>query len=102
MILTGSSPDSNRDALALAKTNPGRFWSTAGMHPHHASDYDDIVHAAIQELLPEAEVVAVGECGLDYFRNFSPPQAQRDAFGAHTYRTVDDPDGPAVHSDWLA
>ena len=80
MVLTGSSPDSNRDALVLAKAHPGRFWSTAGMHPHHASDYDDEVHDAIRRLLPEDEIVAVGECGLDYFRNFSPRDAQRDAF----------------------
>ena len=80
MVLTGSSPDSNRDALALANAHPARFWSTAGMHPHHASDYDNAVHDGIASLLPENKVVAVGECGLDYFRNFSPPEAQRGAF----------------------
>jgi TatD DNase family protein len=80
MVLTGSGPDSNRDALVLARAHPGRFWSTAGMHPHHASEYDDDVHESIRRLLPEDEVVAVGECGLDYFRNFSPRDAQRHAF----------------------
>ena len=80
MVLTGSSEDSNRDALRLAKSRPGQLWSTAGLHPHHASDYSDSVHASIRALLAEPEVVAVGECGLDYFRNFSPRDAQRSAF----------------------
>ena len=80
MVLTGSSPDSNREALALARAHPGRFWSTAGLHPHHASEYDAAVHDGIRQLLPAREVVAVGECGLDYFRNFSPRDAQLTAF----------------------
>ena len=80
MILTGSSESSNFDALRLARERPGTLWSTAGLHPHHASDYSDSTHESIRSLLGEPEVVAVGECGLDYFRNFSPPEAQRSAF----------------------
>jgi TatD DNase family protein len=80
LVLTGSSEQSNREALQLARTRPGQLWSTAGVHPHHASDYTDGVHESIRGLLSEIEVVAVGECGLDYFRNFSPRDAQRDAF----------------------
>jgi TatD DNase family protein len=80
IVLTGSSDDSNRSALALAKSHPGMLWSTAGVHPHHASDYSDASHTLIRKLIEAPEVVAVGECGLDFFRNFSPPDAQRDAF----------------------
>ena len=80
IILTGSSEQSNRDALALARAYPGRLFSTAGMHPHHANDYTDAMHESIRELLTANEVVAVGECGLDYFRDFSPRPAQREAF----------------------
>ncbi len=80
LILTGSSAQSNRDALALAKARPGALFSTAGVHPHHASDYDDEVDDSIRQLVGEKEVVAVGECGLDYFRDFSPREAQREAF----------------------
>jgi len=80
MVLTGSSESCNRDALRLAKSRPGQLWSTAGLHPHHASDYSDDLHDSIRSLLGEPEVVAVGECGLDYFRNFSPPVAQQTAF----------------------
>ena len=80
MILTGSSADASRDALELARLWPGKMYATAGVHPHHASEYSDTVHECLRELLEEDEVVAVGECGLDYFRNFSPADAQRNAF----------------------
>jgi TatD DNase family protein len=80
MVLTGSSTDTSRDALELARLWPGKMYATAGVHPHHASDYSDTVHEYLDELLDAREVVAVGECGLDYFRNFSPAEAQRDAF----------------------
>lgn len=80
MILTGSSEESNNKSLLLARSRPGVLFSTAGLHPHHASDYSDALHAAIRSLLGESEVVAVGECGLDYFRDLSPRPAQRQAF----------------------
>jgi len=80
MIVTGSSDDSNRRAAELAAANPGVLWSTAGVHPHHASDYTDDSDTLIRELAARECVVAIGECGLDYFRNFSPRDAQLDAF----------------------
>ena len=80
MILTGSSEQGSKDALALAELDPGRMYATAGVHPHHASDYSDLVHSALKELASNNAVVAIGECGLDYFRNFSPQDHQRDAF----------------------
>ena len=80
MILTGSSEQGSRDALALAERYPGKMYATAGVHPHHASEYSDAVHATILELTRHDNVVSVGECGLDYFRDFSPRDAQRTAF----------------------
>jgi TatD DNase family protein len=80
MILTGASLAGSQDALTLARQWPGRMYATVGMHPHHAADYSDTVHETFQSMLGEDEVVAVGECGLDYFRNFSPAEAQREAF----------------------
>ena len=80
IIVTGSSGQSSQDALALSKTRPGQLFSTAGLHPHHASDYSPAFQAMLAGLLREDAVVAVGECGLDYFRNFSPPDSQRNAF----------------------
>jgi len=80
IVVTGSSDESNQKAARLAQAHPGVLWSTAGMHPHHASDYNDASDALIRELAAEGRIVAVGECGLDYFRNFSPRDAQLAAF----------------------
>ncbi len=82
IIVTGSSRTSNIGAAALAAANPGRLYATAGLHPHHASGYDARSDAQIRELTQQVGVVAVGECGLDYFRNFSPREAQLEAFRA--------------------
>ena len=80
IIVTGSNMNSNYAALALAKSNPGTLWSTAGLHPHHAKEYDNELEESLRDLIREPEVVAIGECGLDYFRNFSSRQDQQDAF----------------------
>lgn len=80
MILTGSSVADSEDAVAMAESMPGKCYATAGVHPHHASHYSDATHEALRALTSRGAVVAVGECGLDYFRNFSPQDRQRDAF----------------------
>ncbi|NOR35190.1 MAG: hydrolase TatD [Woeseiaceae bacterium] len=80
MIVTGSSNQGSLDAVDLAETEPGRLYATAGVHPHHAADFDDSSADLIRELAAKDCVVAVGECGLDYFRDFSPRQAQLAAF----------------------
>ncbi|MBT8066552.1 MAG: YchF/TatD family DNA exonuclease [Gammaproteobacteria bacterium] len=80
IVITGSSDDSNVQAAKLAATQPGVLYATAGVHPHHASDYTDKSDALIRKLAGEEAVVAIGECGLDYFRNFSPREAQLEAF----------------------
>jgi len=80
IVVTGSSDDSNVRAAELAEASDGVLFSTAGVHPHHASDYTDQSDALIRSLVSKDSVVAVGECGLDYFRNFSPRDAQMSAF----------------------
>ena len=80
IIVTGSSEQSNRDAVGLAAAHPGVLYATAGMHPHHASEYDSNCADQIRQLAEDGKVVAIGECGLDYFRNFSPRDAQLTAF----------------------
>ena len=80
MIVTGASREHSPKALLLARTYPGELFATAGVHPHHAVEYTDECDAEMRELHAHAEVVAVGECGLDYNRDFSPRPAQRRAF----------------------
>jgi TatD DNase family protein len=79
-IITGADLPSSQQAAALAAQYPARLWSTAGVHPHHAQAFAGSQHAELLELSRLQQVVAVGECGLDYFRNLSPPDAQRRAF----------------------
>jgi TatD DNase family protein len=80
MIVTGASREGSPKALQLAQAHPGFLYATAGVHPHHASEYTDECDAELRALHAHAEVVAVGECGLDYFRDLSPRPAQRRAF----------------------
>jgi TatD DNase family protein len=79
-IVTGADLASSHQAAALAALHPARLWSTAGVHPHHAQSFCGSQRAELLDLLHLEQVVAVGECGLDYFRNFSPADAQRQAF----------------------
>lgn len=80
MVVTGSSVEGSQDAAALASDHSGYLFATAGIHPHHAKDYRLDQRKELLKLLALPEVVAVGECGLDYFRNFSPPGTQREVF----------------------
>ena len=80
MVVTGASREHSPLALKLARQHPGELYATAGVHPHHASEYTAECDAEMRALHTHAEVVAVGECGLDYFRDFSPRPAQRRAF----------------------
>ena len=89
MVVTGSSDASNRRAAELVDTYPGVLYSTAGVHPHHAADYNDAADALIRRLTERDSVVAVGECGLDYFRNFSPRDDQLRAFRSQLKIAVD-------------
>jgi TatD DNase family protein len=81
MVVTGSSEDATRKAIALARARPEVLFATCGVHPHHAADLTTDTLPALQELARDPHVVAVGECGLDYFRDFSPRDLQRRAFG---------------------
>ncbi len=88
-ILTGASREHSPKALELALTRPGEWFATAGVHPHHATEYTAECDAEMRALHAHPEVVAVGECGLDYFRDFSPRPAQRSAFEKQLQIAVD-------------
>jgi len=80
MIVTGSSLDSTRQAVQLAQAHPRRLFATAGMHPHHADDWSADLASELGKLAQAPEIVAIGECGLDYYRNLAAHAAQRQAF----------------------
>ncbi len=80
MLVTGSSAGSSRTALCLSRQHPGKLFATAGVHPHQATELTSTVLTELGELAVEPEVLALGECGLDYYRNYSPHTAQREAF----------------------
>ncbi|MEY2402713.1 MAG: TatD DNase family protein [Acidimicrobiaceae bacterium] len=85
MVTVGTTVEQSKAAIAVARAVDG-VWATAGVHPHDAKDGTD----GLEELLRAPEVVAVGECGLDYHYNHSPVDVQRDVFArqiglAHTH-----------------
>jgi TatD DNase family protein len=84
LVITGSDIAVSAAALGFARDHPGCY-ATAGVHPHNAKNWDAAAQAALRELIsesatPSRHLAAVGECGLDYNRNFSPPPAQRKCF----------------------
>ena len=78
IVTVGCDVEDSRRAIAVAAAHPGRVWATAGVHPHEARHGLD----GLDELLGRDEVVAIGECGLDYHYDHSPREIQREAFAA--------------------
>lgn len=89
MVITGASALGSRMAAELAAAYPGQLFATAGVHPHRASDYDADTDALFRQLLQRDDVMAVGETGLDYFRDLSPRDVQQQAFQAHIEIAID-------------
>ena len=76
----GSGMASARAALELARTDPGFFSATAGIHPHDAARATAGDLAELEAICADSSVVAVGECGLDYHYDRSPREVQRERF----------------------
>lgn len=79
-MVTGASVAGSAAAIALARAHAGELFATAGVHPHHAAELDEQAFGQLAALAAAPVVVAVGECGLDYFRDYSPRDVQRRAF----------------------
>jgi TatD DNase family protein len=79
-IATGTTVAGSAAALRLAEQHPATVWATAGIHPHHASEFGPSAAQNLRTLLRHPRVVAAGECGLDYCRNYAPSGDQRLAF----------------------
>jgi TatD DNase family protein len=75
MVTVGTTLEQSRAMIAVARAHDG-VWATAGIHPHDAKDGIE----GLEELLDAPEVVAVGECGLDYHYDHSPRELQADVF----------------------
>lgn len=82
MIVTGACLRSSQEAYALAKSHSGILYATAGVHPHDAKHCNETTLTSLENLAQHKEVVALGECGLDYNRNFSPHDVQEHWFEA--------------------
>lgn len=82
LICAGIDAESSRRSQELADSVSGVF-ATAGVHPHSASGFDALAGSAVEGLLADPRVVAVGETGLDYYRMRSPAEEQRKVFRAH-------------------
>lgn len=80
MLVTGSSVAQSGAALALTREHPDSLRATVGIHPHHASEWQAATRAQLLDMLASPLALAVGECGLDYFRNFSSHADQERAF----------------------
>lgn len=78
LLITGTNLRESQQAQKLARQYSS-CWSTAGVHPHDSSQWQAATEEAIIELAAQPEVVAIGECGLDFNRNFSTPEEQERA-----------------------
>ena len=80
MVVIGSHITESQHATTLCQQYPEQLYCTAGVHPHHASEWQQDSAEAIRTLVRQQSVIAIGECGLDYNRDFSPRNMQRKAF----------------------
>lgn len=78
MLLIGCDIQSSQQAQSLAKKH--QLLATAGVHPHDAKTADQQLEQQLSLLAQQEQVVAIGECGLDYNRDFSPRDIQRSVF----------------------
>lgn len=85
MIVTGTSLRNSKQGLEIAKEYPNVLFSTAGIHPHDAKTFTNNTIDELEQLAQYDEVVAIGECGLDFNRMFSPQDIQEECFEAHLH-----------------
>jgi TatD DNase family protein len=79
IVNAGAGLEASQAGVALAKTYP-QVYAAVGVHPHEAKTLDDGVLAELRDLAQHPKVVAIGEIGLDYYRDLSPRPVQRQAF----------------------
>ncbi len=89
LIVTGTDMHHSEQALFYSRQYDSICYATAGLHPHHASDYCSDLGTELRDILSHDNVVAVGECGLDFNRNFSTRKEQLRAFEAQLEIAID-------------
>ena len=89
MVVTGTNLQHSDAAIELCEKWSGVLYSTAGVHPHHAKEWTDKTALEIHGMSQINSVRAIGECGLDYNRNFSDPKDQRRCFEAQLELAAD-------------
>ncbi|WAH57210.1 TatD family hydrolase [Pseudomonas silvicola] len=92
LMLTGTEIACSEQSLALCEQldeSATRLFSTAGIHPHHASDWTATTERQLRDLLAQPRVRAVGECGLDFNRDFSPRPQQEKVLEQHLALAVE-------------
>nr|CAD7424415.1 unnamed protein product [Timema monikensis] len=80
IMVTGTSLRASKEALRLTRIYPGMLYSTAGVQPHDAKSWEEGYMEELRDVAASPECVAIGVCGLDYNRDFSPPDVQREVF----------------------
>jgi len=89
MIVTGTDISGSQKAKQLTKDYPNTLFSTAGVHPHHAKDWHTEDYENLKTLASSESVVAIGEAGLDFNRDFSPRPQQEAVFIAQIQLAID-------------
>lgn len=89
MILTGTSVRGSKESAAIAEDYPEILFSTAGIHPHDAKFFTNESIDELRKLLKQDHVVSVGECGLDFDRDFSPRPVQEKCYRAQLELSIE-------------
>jgi TatD DNase family protein len=97
IVCVGDSPELAREALELCDRHPG-LRATVGLHPHRAEQWGPEVRAELAELARDPRVVAIGECGLDFYRERAPHDVQARAFEGQAELALESGKALVIHS----
>ena len=89
MILTGTSIRGSKESAEIARNYQDVLFSTAGIHPHDAKSFNSESINELRKLLKQNHVVSVGECGLDFDRDFSPRPIQEKCYRAQLELSIE-------------
>ena len=93
MVITGTSLDESKNAISMCESSHnspnGFLFSTVGIHPHEAKNFSAESLDELKKLTTHSCVVAIGETGLDYYRNFSSKESQIESFTKHIELAID-------------